>query len=283
MNTIIRKHHPGFTLIELLVVIAIIAILTAILLPVFAAAREKARQSACASNLKQLGIAFAQYAQDYDECLPFGSNAPYYNEGWAGPLYPYVKSVSQFDCPDDPTTVATIYGGTYYPNSYAMNTNVMGETSNGKCVSISAMTAPPLTVLLSEVQGDVDQLGLASEWSSAGFAGWQRPSGTGASNGSPTYYSYSAIGIPPGQTSASMSPIPSLTAHVGGSNFLACDGHVKFLGPSKISGGLNAGSASSPQALNGCGAGCNIAAGTGSMTFDASLGGGVATMTYSRT
>src|SRR5512144_1088189 len=61
---------PGFTLIEVLVVIAIIAILAAILFPVFAQAREKARQTVCASNLKQIGTAFAMYMQDYDERLP---------------------------------------------------------------------------------------------------------------------------------------------------------------------------------------------------------------------
>ncbi|MEN6304741.1 MAG: prepilin-type N-terminal cleavage/methylation domain-containing protein, partial [Armatimonadia bacterium] len=62
----------GFTLIELLVVIAIIAILAAILFPVFAKAREKARQSSCLSNMKQMGLACLQYAQDYDEVLPAG-------------------------------------------------------------------------------------------------------------------------------------------------------------------------------------------------------------------
>ena len=65
-----KPGRRGFTLIELLVVIAIIAILAAILFPVFAKAREKARQSSCQSNLKQLGLAFAQYHQDYDETMP---------------------------------------------------------------------------------------------------------------------------------------------------------------------------------------------------------------------
>src|SRR5512137_1152715 len=67
----------AFTLIELLVVIAIIAILAAILFPVFAKAREKARQSSCQSNLKQIGLAFMQYAQDYDEQYPYNDPVAY--------------------------------------------------------------------------------------------------------------------------------------------------------------------------------------------------------------
>src|SRR5437763_14432141 len=80
-----QKIGSGFTLIELLVVIAIIAILAAILFPVFARARENARRASCQSNQKQLGLGFLQYAQDYDERLPFHQN-------WAPQIYPYVKS-----------------------------------------------------------------------------------------------------------------------------------------------------------------------------------------------
>src|ERR1700733_12377722 len=89
----------AFTLIELLVVIAIIAILAAILFPVFAQAREKARQTSCLSNEKQLALAAVQYTQDYDEMWPIASTGGQY--GWAGKLYAYVKSVQVFQCPDD--------------------------------------------------------------------------------------------------------------------------------------------------------------------------------------
>ncbi|MHB8996579.1 MAG: DUF1559 family PulG-like putative transporter [Armatimonadota bacterium] len=97
----------GFTLIELLVVIAIIAILAAILFPVFAKAREKARQSSCLSNVKQLTLAFLQYAQDYDEQLPM--HGAYETVTWPGggtgynlwpvKIYPYIKNSQAYNCP----------------------------------------------------------------------------------------------------------------------------------------------------------------------------------------
>jgi prepilin-type N-terminal cleavage/methylation domain-containing protein/prepilin-type processing-associated H-X9-DG protein len=101
----------GFTLIELLVVIAIIAILAAILFPVFAQAREKARQTSCLSNLKQIGTGLQMYAQDYDECFPLNNTSipfPYNADGsrsgdrhgvWAKLLQPYLKNVQIFSCP----------------------------------------------------------------------------------------------------------------------------------------------------------------------------------------
>ncbi|MEI6503286.1 MAG: DUF1559 domain-containing protein [Armatimonadota bacterium] len=92
--------RKGFTLIELLVVIAIIAILAAILFPVFAKAREKARQASCLSNTKQLGLAIMQYAQDYDELLP-GTYTQNPNTLWAQNIAPYTKNTQVFSCPSD--------------------------------------------------------------------------------------------------------------------------------------------------------------------------------------
>ncbi len=104
------RRRAGFTLIELLVVIAIIAILAAILFPVFAQAREKARQTSCLSNLKQVATAFVVYMQDYDGVVPLyesGAKLVYnnvpqsMNSYWPALLEPYTKNYTLFHCPSD--------------------------------------------------------------------------------------------------------------------------------------------------------------------------------------
>lgn len=122
-----RLRHKGFTLIELLVVIAIIAILAAILFPVFARARENARRSSCQSNLKQIGLGLVQYSQDYDEMF---LNAG--NDGgaliWGDLVQPYIKSIQVMECPSN-----TVRDFSYRPaaqrttgyevGSYSMNSS----------------------------------------------------------------------------------------------------------------------------------------------------------------
>jgi prepilin-type N-terminal cleavage/methylation domain-containing protein/prepilin-type processing-associated H-X9-DG protein len=100
-------RRSAFTLIELLVVIAIIAILAAILFPTFAVARARARQIACSSNLKQIGLAYFMYAQDYDVTIvpACNKNSGYKSQSdpmfwWVGLLQPYVKNDQVFHCPD---------------------------------------------------------------------------------------------------------------------------------------------------------------------------------------
>ncbi len=143
----------GFTLIELLVVIAIIAILAAILFPVFAKAREKARQSSCGSNVKQFTVALMQYAQDYDETLVTGS-WPYSGSsavGWLDLLDPYMKNKQVKACPSQKTimTDSQGYGWNYQEFGY------MSATDAGWATALAQVTAPAETIVL----GDSEDVG----------------------------------------------------------------------------------------------------------------------------
>ena len=160
------SHKSGFTLIELLVVIAIIAILASILFPVFARARENARRSSCQSNLKQLGLAFMQYTQDYDERLPntidgSGGAGTVPNRGWInfsafsgggagsafqpkdGSLYAYVKSEQVYVCPSD--SVGRTSG-----DSYAANECLFASSTPRTGKSLAAFDETPKWMLLAE-------------------------------------------------------------------------------------------------------------------------------------
>lgn len=113
-----NRKQIGFTLIELLVVIAIIAILAAILFPVFGRARENARRTSCLSNLKQMGLGMLQYAQDYDETNPVrwwdangsgGGNPDGMDMVWQDMIYPYIKSAQIYTCPSRSTETYEFY------------------------------------------------------------------------------------------------------------------------------------------------------------------------------
>jgi len=244
--------RKAFTLIELLVVIAIIAILAAILFPVFAKAREKARQTACTSNLKQMGLAILQYVQDYDETFPVGSGYNGPCRGWAGQVYPYIKSYNVFACPDD-TTVPTSGSG-FFTMSYGMNVS-LGTSTTGYNVylpqTMSCLVAPASTVALLEVQGFQTwfvRTGLEGDSpSTAGFCmsytspkednmaltlAYQiaNPSSNCSSgmslNGTPVAY-------PPGPYAGY-----GANRHTGMGNYLFCDGHVKAIRPELVSVGM---------------------------------------------
>jgi len=161
-------QRRGFTLIELLVVIAIIAILAAILFPVFAKAREKARQSSCLSNMKQIGLGIMQYAQDYDEKLV--PNYSYMSTPgptgqlcwWDDLIQPYSKSYQILVCPSAANGGAAYTWArptwTGYPNplmfSYSANSNGGGGIipigGGGNACALGALVDPSNTILIGE-------------------------------------------------------------------------------------------------------------------------------------
>ena len=160
----------GFTLVELLTVIAIISILAALLFPVFAEAREKARQVSCLSNEKQIGMSVAMYTEDYDETLPLYSfGAGYggilgYNSldgpRWADMIFPYVKNTQTFDCPDSGRKMAIFPGGKYFnvkTYSYGITTpldNTYPDSLFGVAGrALSELDTPAQTVMLADDTG----------------------------------------------------------------------------------------------------------------------------------
>jgi prepilin-type N-terminal cleavage/methylation domain-containing protein/prepilin-type processing-associated H-X9-DG protein len=203
----------GFTLIELLVVIAIIAILAAILFPVFARARENARRASCQSNLKQIGLGALQYSQDYDEkVVPFrlgwdGSNAimPF-----PALIQPYVKSTQLFKCPSNTATgnmagtPNAAFNAPAIPVSYLANAGQTNADGPGELrpmkqadnpVSMAEFNNPATTIIITEhktqTQGDLYDAGTVND----------------------------------------------LQGHLGTTNMLFADGHVKSMKPSAT--GLN--------------------------------------------
>ncbi|MFO8082296.1 MAG: prepilin-type N-terminal cleavage/methylation domain-containing protein [Armatimonadota bacterium] len=147
-------RRNGFTLIELLVVIAIIAILAAILFPVFARAREKARQSSCLSNVKQINTGIMMYTQDYDEMLPkarfwyTGSNRPYL---YTRAVKPYVANEQIFICPSDSDgRYVEGWGSSPHRSELSYGFNWDNNNSNAKLGDIEY---PAQTILIADARG----------------------------------------------------------------------------------------------------------------------------------
>jgi prepilin-type N-terminal cleavage/methylation domain-containing protein/prepilin-type processing-associated H-X9-DG protein len=264
----------GFTLIELLIVVSIIALLAALLFPVFSRARESGRRAACQSNLKQLALGFIQYAQDYDEHLPIGTKvignpatASYrLGIGWGGEIYPYVKSTQVYKCPDDPTKATA----PRVPVSYAGNDMVMqddlgavGGAVRG-ATHLASMNAPSKTILIFEIQGSeadvADPLetdGPPNTCVGAGIANFYcRGSTAAAADAQATveklatgYLGGNAYGGSFGGSGCTVGAgfkkdclVDATGRHLEGANYAFCDGHVKWLKGSSVSPGARAAS-----------------------------------------
>ncbi|HEY3329866.1 MAG TPA: DUF1559 domain-containing protein [Capsulimonadaceae bacterium] len=258
----------GFTLIELLVVIAIIAILAAILFPVFASAREKARQTTCASNEKQIGLAFIQYAQDNDETFPFNTiNANGTWTGWDLLISPYAGLKAVFTqsnttplpisafwlCPDDQvvhynsgTTLAVgrtyaeaanMYDGGFTHMCYSTGPACWYTLGSGKLYpgrQTSEFPAPAATFMLVEQPNINNLLGTSDDAFSYGpYGPYATPPGiTSQSWSTQDCAGNAATKLGPCSSSAhTQQPL-----HNGGWNYLYVDGHVKLLLPSQTFG-----------------------------------------------
>jgi prepilin-type N-terminal cleavage/methylation domain-containing protein/prepilin-type processing-associated H-X9-DG protein len=214
-----RIHRDqGFTLIELLVVIALIAILAAILFPVFAQARDKARASTCLSNVKQIALAGSMYVQDYDEQMVptyqyydgFSGNVNYLR-WWYDMINPYVKNWGVLQCPSGRafntsgvTKVDTNNGVGGVWISYGTCSNTWCVGSFGSAKSYAAVVEPANTIWVAESSSASPEL-----WVRDGLWGWTCPKNQ----------------IPPDRRAANV----ACSRHSEGGNYAFVDGHAKWL------------------------------------------------------
>ena len=205
----------GFTLTELLVVVGILAVLIAVLLPVFFAARQKAHQSTCATNLRQLAAASLLYAQDNDGVLPHAGTQQTFKDEWNYQIVPYVKT-KRLDCPTFVLPDNSDFFAARPFHGYAANSNIdnAGLTEASLSLRDSDIPFPTATVLIAETHCTVKRTENEEDY------------GYPIDQANPAFGSTADGGTPIG--------LQGGVRHNGGSNYAFLDGHAKWHKPEAV-------------------------------------------------
>jgi prepilin-type N-terminal cleavage/methylation domain-containing protein/prepilin-type processing-associated H-X9-DG protein len=257
----VPKGYPGFTLIELLVVIAIIAILAAILFPVFAQAREKARQTSCLSNMKQIGLGLAMYNQDYDETMPLAfARVPPINGGTENripfdqQLKPYIKNDQVFKCPSDaaPRTNPPFWDGSYRTSNLFRSYGYVGQIDTAEGSSRSELpdrntgmsiwddNTPRQATRLAQIDMPADTVAIVESWnpntgaaSDSRVGAWYGALFTGCDTfklaGRKRPRSGPIDDAPTSRCSGNYTGFSPMPGHANQGNYVFADGHVKVM------------------------------------------------------
>lgn len=258
--------------------VAFLLLLAAIYFPVFASAREKARQATCIRNNKEIGLAILLYAQDYGEEFPTGrtiaastggANSLAAGVGWAGQVYPYLKNVEFLHCLTDSTSTIPATDGTSKLDviSYSYNYNIAGGKSY-RGATISSMSAPAVTVMLTEVKGNQANVATRSElpssniatYSSAGdginYLYWNdrnenalKTGGIRYDTGVPAGYDCDVAPNPPIGCTGFYGSYTYNGRHAGRSVYFLADGHARSIPGMGISAGIDAPSSDKNQTV----------------------------------